>query len=170
MRSDQEEFVTFVSARLPSLRRAARLLCGDWDRGDDVVQRTLTELYAKWSQAQRADNLDGLVRTMLVRRFLDTRRNRWSRVTLHDEPPDSPAPAEPDVAERLDLYAALARLAPGQRAVLVVRFFYDMTVEQAAEVLGCSTGNIKSQTARGLATLRGLLRATTEREGTVNNV
>jgi RNA polymerase sigma-70 factor (sigma-E family) len=154
----EPDYTTYVHARLPELRRAGYLLCGDWDRGDDVVQRTLTELYVQWSRASRADNLDAYVRTMLYRRFLDERRRPWwTRVHLSDSPPDTAAPPDPEPGLDIDLRAALMRVPPRQRAVLVLRFFHDQSVEQTAETLRCGTGTVKSQTARGLARLRQLL-------------
>jgi len=158
------EYDSFVGGRLPGLRRSAYLLCGDWDRGDDLVQKVLTELYVKWARARRADNLDALVRTMLVRRFLDDRRTGWTRrVRLTDERVETPAPAEPEPADRLDVLAALSRLPARQRAVVVLRFLHDMSVDQTAEALRCAPGTVKSQTSRALASLRSLLGVSTER-------
>jgi RNA polymerase sigma-70 factor (sigma-E family) len=156
-RSDQDEYVEFVSARMVALRRTARFLCGDWDRGDDVVQRTLTDLYANWRKVKRADSPDAYLRTMLVRRFLDERRRRWSSVRLVEETPDLPDTGQLDVTTRMDVRAALARLAPRQRAVIVLRYYCDLSVAQTAEALGCGEGTVKSQTARALETLRGHL-------------
>ena len=155
--SADAEYTDFVRVRLSYWRRTAYLMCGDWDRGDDVVQRTLTELYRKWPRARRADNLDALVRTMLLRRTIEERRLGWSRVRLSAELPEPSAPAGPDPSERLTLMTALRRIAPRQRAVLVLRFFQDLTVEDTAAALGCSEGTVKSQTSKGLATLRRLL-------------
>jgi RNA polymerase sigma-70 factor (sigma-E family) len=149
---------SYAAGRIPALRRSAYLLCGDWDRGDDLVQKVLTELYVRWSRAQRAENLDAYVRTMLVRRFLDERRTSWMRrVTLTDPAhrPEQVAPPEADPALRVDVRAALGSLPPPQRAVIVLRFLHDLSVEQTAEALGCSAGTVKSQTSRALASLRG---------------
>ncbi|GIH16783.1 RNA polymerase sigma24 factor [Rugosimonospora africana] len=148
------EYTEYVRSRMTVWRRTAYLMCGDWDRGDDVVQRTMTELYRKWPKARRADNLDALVRTMLLRRMLDERRLGWFRVRLTTELPDRAAPAGSDPDDRVTLMAALRGLAPGQRAVLVLRFFQDLTVEETADALACSPGTVKSQTSKALATLR----------------
>jgi RNA polymerase sigma-70 factor (sigma-E family) len=151
------EYDTYVASRIPSLRRSAYLLCGDWDRGDDLVQKVLTQLYMVWSRASRIDNMDAYVRAMLVRRFLDDRRSGWARrVTLTDSSvtPEPTAAAEPDPTVRLDVRAALASLPPRQRAVAVLRYLHDMSVEQTADALGCTTGTVKSQTAKALAALR----------------
>ena len=162
-----DDYTEYVRSRLNQLRRAAYLLCGDWDRGDDVVQKVLTDLYVCWSRASRVENLDSYVRTMLFRRFLDERRlGWWRRVRLSETLAEIPI-AEPDTAARIDVRAALALVPPRQRAVLVLRYFHDQSVEQTAETLRCSPGTVKSQTSRGLAALRRLLGATEGYPGAV---
>lgn len=160
MRADAEsEFVDYVKARLPRLRQAAYLLCGDRYRADDIAQSTLVALYRHWGQASASHNLDGYVHRMLVHRFLDEKRLRWSQVILtgRDEV-EWPASAM-DLDSRTDIEAALRRLPQGQRAVIVLRFLCDLSVEETAAALHCSTGNVKAQTSRGIAALRPLLGA-----------
>jgi RNA polymerase sigma-70 factor (sigma-E family) len=160
MRTDSEaEYVEYVTARLPALHRAAFLLCGgDADRADDIVQSTITRLYQRWRQASRADNLDAYVHRMLVHTFVDEKRRAWSKVRLQ---PSSAADSavEPQIAvdDRNALVAALRTLPPRQRAVLVLRFLLDRSIEEVAEILGCSEGTVKSQTSRGLSILRDQL-------------
>ncbi|MFG1916091.1 SigE family RNA polymerase sigma factor [Micromonospora sp. NPDC048898] len=151
------EYTECVRVGLAQWRRTAYLMCGDWHQGDDIVQRVLTELYRNWPRARRADSLNALVRTMLMRRLIDERRRGWARVLITDLLPERPAPTAPDATVRLDLVTALRQVAPRQRAVLVLRFFQDLSVEETAQALGCAPGTVKSQTAKGLATLRGLL-------------
>lgn len=161
MRDDaaEQEYTEYVTARIPALRRLAFLLAGDEHRADDLVQQTITTLFLKWRRAGAADNLDAYVRTMLVRTFVDERRLAWARVRLFRQAPEPP-PAEPSgVEEREVVRAALARLPRRQQAVLVLRFFYDLPVDEVAATLGCSTGTVKSHTSRGLTTLRRLLGA-----------
>ncbi|BCB77821.1 SigE family RNA polymerase sigma factor [Phytohabitans flavus] len=153
----EQEYVDYVTARIPALRRLAFLLAGDEHRADDLVQQTITKLYVKWRHARAADNLDGYVRTMLVRTYVDERRLGWSRVRLFREAPEPPAFQHDGIEDRQVVRAALRQVPRRQQAVLVLRFFYDLSVEDAAAMLGCSTGTVKSQTARGLATLRRLL-------------
>ena len=85
-----QEYVDYVTGRLPELRRIALGLVGDPHRADDVVQETVTKLYMKWRTATRAQNLDAYVRTMLVRTFLDERRTRWAKVQLTGETTELP--------------------------------------------------------------------------------
>jgi|SRR5437868_13646180 len=160
--AEEEDFVAYVTANLPRLRRIAHYLCKDVHRADDVVQMTLTRLYIHWIRARSANNLDRYVERMLVRCFFnDQQLGWWSRVRLTGAPREtpglSPAPPGPDTETRIVVHDALAQVPPKQRAVLVLRFLCDLSVAEAAEVLHCSTGNIKSQTSRGLATLRELL-------------
>jgi RNA polymerase sigma-70 factor (sigma-E family) len=151
------EFAEYVSARLPSLRRLAFMLCHDWHSADDLVQAAVTRLYVRWARAAAADNLDSYVRAILFREFVHERRTSWARrVRLTGELPAAAA-TEPDREAALDLQAAIAGLPPGQRAALVLRFYCDLNVEQAAQVLGCSQGNVKSQTARAITALRRAL-------------
>jgi RNA polymerase sigma-70 factor (sigma-E family) len=153
----EERYVEYVTARIPALRRLAYLLTGDGHRADDLVQQTITTLYVKWQRASRADHLDGYVRTMLVRTHLNERRLGWARVRLFRDLPEPPPVEDGGVEERQVLHLALARVPRRQRAVLVLRFFYDLPVDEVAGMLGCSAGTVKSQTSRGLATLRQLL-------------
>jgi RNA polymerase sigma-70 factor (sigma-E family) len=154
---DEEEYVEYVTARIPALRRLAYLLAGDEHRADDLVQQTITRLYVKWRRAQAATNLDGYVRTMLVRTFVDERRLAWARVRLFRETPEPPPVQDDGIEDRQVVRAALSRVPRRQQAVLVLRFFYDLPVDEVAGMLGCSSGTVKSQTSHGLATLRGLL-------------
>ncbi len=152
-----QEYIEYVTARIPALRRLAYLLSGDEHRADDLVQQTITTLYLKWRRASAADHLDAYVRTMLVRTYVDERRLAWARVRLFRHAPEPP-PLEPGgVEERQVVRAALARLPRRQQAVLVLRFFYDLSVDDVAATLSCSTGTVKSHTSRGLSTLRRLL-------------
>jgi RNA polymerase sigma-70 factor (sigma-E family) len=158
MKKDWEpEYVDYVTARLPVLRRVASQLAGDAHRGDDLVQQAITRLYTRWRQAREADNIDAYVHTMLVRVFLDEKRLRWSKVHLVDMGPDAVACAPPDIEDRAVLRAALAQVPARQRAVLVLRFLIDLPVDEVARILNCAPGTVKSQTSHGLAALRRLL-------------
>jgi RNA polymerase sigma-70 factor (sigma-E family) len=151
--------VDYASARLPVLHRAAcALIGGDAHRADDLVQGTMTNLYRYWPRVRAVENVDAYVRRMLTRQFLDEKRLPWSRVLLGSLRPDPPARRDGlGFEEREAVHAALRRLPPGQRAVLVLRYLYDMSVEDTAAALRCSVGNVKSQSSRGIETLRGLL-------------
>ena len=159
MQAWEQEYVEYVTARLPSLRRLGYLLCGDGHGADDLVQQTITTLYVRWRRASAADNLDAYVRQMLVRAFLDEKRRPWSRVRLTEAPPEPPArtDAGANAEDGIVLRAALRQVPRKQRAVLVLRFLCDLPVAEVAELLHCSEGTVKSQTSHGLAALRRLL-------------
>jgi RNA polymerase sigma-70 factor (sigma-E family) len=142
---------------MESLRRLAYLLCQDRDRVDDLVQTAITRLYVRWARAREIEYIDAYTRTILVRVYLKDRASGWAtRVDRSGLIPDAAAMAQ-DPEATLDMRAALARLAPRQRATLVLRFYCDLSTEQTAEMLGCSPGTVKSQTAKGLAALRAHL-------------
>jgi RNA polymerase sigma-70 factor (sigma-E family) len=158
MSSRDDEYTEYVAARMMSLRRVAYLLCQDWDRADDLVQATITQLYVHWARARAADHIDAYARTILVREFLTERRSAWARrVNLDGRVPETSSRVT-DHDASLDVRAALTKVPPRQRATLVLRFYCDLNVEQAARVLGCSTGTVKSQTSKGLESLRRALR------------
>jgi RNA polymerase sigma-70 factor (sigma-E family) len=148
------DFTEYVTLRIPVLRRLALLLCRDWHSADDLVQATLTKLCLHWAKAAAADSTDAYVRAMLIREFMRESRSGWARrVTVSDAPPELP-PAAADLDGLLDLQAAVSALPPRQRAALVLRFYCDLSVDQAAEALGCTAGTVKSQTSKAIATLR----------------
>ena len=152
-------YADYVRARLPDLRRAAWHLCGDPDRGDDLVQEAITRLYVNWRRASAADNLDAYVHRMLTHAFLDERRLRWARVLLHADTPGTQVAADAVAGadDRAVLRAALARIPPRPRLVLVLRFVADRSIDEVAEILGCRPGTVKSLTNRGLTAMRELL-------------
>jgi len=153
---DDEEFRRFVSARMDSLRGLAYLTCGDWQVAEDAVARTLAKLYVRWAGV---DSPYQYASRMVVRAAIDEVRRPWRRERVVRDPASDLVEADRSdaVDERLRIQGALNRLPAAQRAVLVLRFYEELSVEETAEALGRSVGTIKSQTSRGLAALRGLL-------------
>jgi RNA polymerase sigma-70 factor (sigma-E family) len=157
-KQDEQQYVEYVTVKLPELRRLALSLCKDRDRADDVVQAAITKLYVHWHRARSADSIDAYVRTIVVRTFLNEQKLRWAKVWLTgEEPPNLPSPPGREVETRMVVDAALGRIPPRQRAVLVLRFLYDQSIADVARMLDCSEGNVKSLTSTGLARLRQLL-------------
>jgi len=160
---DEKEFGDLVAGRSHALRRTAYLMCGDWHQAEDLVQTTFIKLYTAWHKVNRQDGLDAYLRKTLLNACIDEKRRvRRRRENLASdafpdtvEGPDAPDPET--LSDRGALVAALRTLPAGQRAVLVLRFWEDLSVEETARVLGCSAGTVKSQTARGLGRLRALL-------------
>ncbi|GAA3453977.1 SigE family RNA polymerase sigma factor [Dactylosporangium matsuzakiense] len=156
-RSDEVAYREYVTLRMDVLRRTAYLLCHDWHTADDLVATTLARLYDKWKRAGQADNIDAYVRAMLVNAYLDERRRPWRREVSTDRMPDVAAPGRGAAGEHGDLLALVRALPKKRRAVIVLRFYLDHSVEETAEMLGISTGTVKSQTARALETLRAAI-------------
>jgi RNA polymerase sigma-70 factor (sigma-E family) len=157
---DEQEFAEFFAARRDAVRRSAYLLCGDWHRADDFAQTAFVSLHRHWRRIRDKGALDAYVRRTLVRAVIDESRRPWRRERFTDEVPErtSGAPDVGDaVATRAALLGALRKVPPRQRAVLVLRFLEGLDVSGVAKALGCTEGTVKSQTARGLATLRAEL-------------
>jgi len=155
-RSDEAQYRDFVVARLDRLRRSAYLLCRDWHLADDLVSITLTKLYRNWRRASEAASLDSYVRTILAHAWVDETRRSWRREDTLADLPEFPAPAASNnaVSDRTALAKLLTELPDRQRAVIVLRFYCDMSVAETADLLGVSEGTVKSQSARGLELLR----------------
>jgi RNA polymerase sigma-70 factor (sigma-E family) len=150
-------FAEYFAARSGAMRATAYLLCGDWHRAEDLVQAAFTKLYVNWHRVGRHDALDPYVRRIVIRTFIDDgRRGWWRRERPQETPVDGPLP-EASADDRVDLVRALAAVPPRQRAVLVLRYWEDMSVEDVAAALHCSPGTVKSQAARGLDALRSLI-------------
>jgi RNA polymerase sigma-70 factor (sigma-E family) len=152
-----EEFTEFAAGAAPRLRRTAFLLCGDWHTAEDLAQTTLAKMFVAWRRISRQDAVYAYASRTLVNTYLASRRRR-GRELLADwlpERPDPAAVASPEV--RMVVLGALATLPAKMRVVVVMRYWADLSVEQVADLLGCSTGNVKSQSARGLDKLRALL-------------
>jgi len=165
---DEEEFAEYFAARRDAVRRTAYMLCGDWHRADDLAQTAFVALHRRWKKIRDRAATDAYVRTTLVRASIDESRRPWRREWQTEtlpEPSDDTPGLDDLVATREDLLAALKEVPPKQRAVLVMRFFEGLDVTGAAKALGCSEGNVKSQTARGLANLRQVLEREVETNG-----
>jgi RNA polymerase sigma-70 factor (sigma-E family) len=162
-------FEDFARSLQPRLRRAAFVLSGDWHLAEDLTQTCLAKVFAAWGRVSRMESPDAYARRVLYRTFVDeTRRSRWREwLGASAEVPEEPS-TDSDPALRMTLVQALRQLPAGRRAVLVLRFWEDLSVEQTAEVLGCATGTVKSQTARGLSSMRRLLDGAPPREASVH--
>lgn len=158
---DQREFEAFVAASSDRLLRTAYLLVGDLGHAEDLVQQALLRTARRWRAARRAP--EAYARTVVT----NLAKDRWR--ALGRRPAEAPLehdllPARAERVERAEpvldrdvLVRAARRLPEGQRAVLVLRYFDDLSVEETAQVLGVSTGTVKSQTSRALAGLRAAL-------------
>lgn len=157
------EFTEFAQARQAHMRRMAFLLCGNWHDAQDVTQIALMNLCRSWNRARRADSIDAYAHRVVVRAYLSQRKKvlrQQARAVEYARASERVAASGAQAEQpelRLALLAALAELPPRARAVVVLRFWEDLSVEATAEALGCSTGNVKSQASRALAKLRAIL-------------
>lgn len=155
--ASEAEFAEVYLGRARALRRTAYLLCGDWHRAEDLAQAAFVKLYVSWSRIRDPGAVDAYLRQTLVRTYLDESRRLWHRERPTDVLPDGTGFEGQSLETRLVLLNALADVPPRQRACLVLRYFDDCSVESTAQVLGCSTGTVKSNTSRGLDALRARL-------------
>lgn len=145
-------FTDFVEQHWESLVRNAYLVCGHWETAQDAAQEALIAVYRAWPRIDPARGALAYARKTVVRKAVDEGRRPWRREAPNEHLPDQAIDA--DVELGLALRAALAGLPRGQRACIVLRHLEDLSVSEVAEILGCSEGTVKSQTAKGLAHLR----------------
>ncbi len=150
----ESEYSDYFAVRAASLRRLAFGLCGDWHLAEDLTQHAFLQLYRHWKRIDKA-TLDAYSRRVVVNAFLSDRRLR-RREQVVSQPPER-ALSDPEAAQGLDIRAALSQLPPRQRALVVLRHLEDISVAEAAQLLGITEGTVKSQTARGLDKLRAAL-------------
>lgn len=154
--SRTEEFAEFAAAAAPRLRRTAFLLCRDWHAAEDLTQDALARMFVSWRRLQRQDSAHAYATRTLVNLYLaERRRKRATELVTGAIPERESGATAPE--ERMVVADALAALPPRRRAVLVLRYWEDLSVEQTASLLGCSPGTVKSQSSRGLDQLRALL-------------
>jgi RNA polymerase sigma-70 factor (sigma-E family) len=154
----EAEFRQFVAARSASLQRTAYLLVGDWAHAEDVVQTALTKTYLAWKRLGQIEAVDAYARRVLVTTATSWWRRRWHGERPTDVMPERAGPDRFDQElERQAMWRQVQSLPARQRAVLVLRFYEDLTEAETARVLGVAVGTVKSQTARALASLRSRL-------------
>jgi RNA polymerase sigma-70 factor (sigma-E family) len=153
-RVDDQEFHDFVAQRMERWRRSAYLMCLDWHTADDLVSIAVAKIYRNWRDVRRADNPEAYAQKILTRSWLSERRRPWRRERSAELLPDRPVAVPDHIADRDALAGLLRTLGPRQRAVLILRFYFDYSTEQTAEILQVTVGTVKSQTARGLEVLR----------------
>ncbi len=149
-------FDDFVASRSRALWRSAWLLTGDAQKAEDLLQTALVKVWRRWSSIARDGSVEGYARRALVTTYTDWWRRRWvAEVPTGTLPEQASRTSETDLADtRRDLMAALALLSRGQRAMVVLRYFEDLTERETAAALGCSVGTVKSQTSRALSAMR----------------
>lgn len=150
-----DDFREFVLARQQSLMRTAYLLTGDAHLAEDLLQSVLVKVAGHWSKLAGGGNPEAYTRKALLNQYISWKRRPRPEV-LGAELPERGFSHDDAALQRIVLRQALARLTPKQRAVIVLRFWEDLTEAQTAEALNCSPGTVKSQTHHALARLRGV--------------
>lgn len=156
MASVAEEFTEFAEAAGGRLRRTAFMLCGDWHKAEDLTQTALAKVFASWRRINRRDSVQVYATRTLINTYLADKRTRRSTEIVTSQLPERPVES-PGPELRLVVLDALATLTPKARTVVVLRYWQDLSVDQVAQMLGCSPGNVKSQSSRALDKLRPLL-------------
>lgn len=149
--ADRTIYEDFVATRSDRLLRVAYMLTRNWASAEDLLQESLAKAWFAWP---RLDEPEPYVRRILVTTYTSWWRRRWRQEVVSDVLPELQDGAGSGFDERDALWRALGRLPARQRAVLVLRFYEDLSVAEVADVLDCQSGTVKSQTAKALAKLR----------------
>ncbi len=151
-----DSFDEYVTVQGQSLLRFAYLVSGDHHLAQDLVQEVLARLHRRWRRLERDGSPDAYIRRALVREYLSWRRRRSAAEQVMAVPPDRPATQAPSdhVVEQDEAWRWLATLPRAQRAVLVLRFYEDLSDARIAEVLGCAESTVRVHAARALSRLR----------------
>jgi RNA polymerase sigma-70 factor (sigma-E family) len=149
-------FIDFVSARWSRLLRLAYLLTGDQANAEDLLQTAMERTYAHWGRVSRMEAPEAYVRKLMVNAVISARRRpSWGREWLRDVLPDPPLRSpDTDVVDHALLWPLVCALPERQRAVIVLRFYEDLSQAETAETLGCAPGTVKSQTHVAMRALR----------------
>ncbi|RNL81444.1 SigE family RNA polymerase sigma factor [Nocardioides marmorisolisilvae] len=150
-----ESFTAYAGARWPALYRLAVLLAGESD-ADDLAQQVLFQAYRAWDRVMAASSPDAYVRKIMVNTLISqrSRHRRGLELVTSGRVDDRVASVEDDVVQHDELWNRIFLLPPKQRAVIVLRYYEDLSEQAIADVLGCAPGTVKSQAAAALRTLR----------------
>jgi RNA polymerase sigma-70 factor (sigma-E family) len=158
MRDLEREFEEFVAAVSPRLHRAAYAITRDHHHAEDAVQAALGKAYARWKRVVRTDQPEAYVRRMVVNEVLSWRRRSSSSELPSGRTPETSVDGhEAAYAESDAVWQALGRLAPRQRAVIVLRYYEQLSEAEIADALGVRPGTVKSQASAAMSHLRGFL-------------
>lgn len=151
-------FEEYAAVAWPRLYRSSYLLTGNHADAEDLAQQTLMQAYRSWAKVSRADVPAAYLRRIQTNLYISHQRPRKRRLEiLTDEPPEPPSTPEVGPEDRMELWPHVASLPPRQRAVVVLRYYERLSEREIAEVLGCSTGNVKSTAHHALNTLRAAI-------------
>lgn len=150
-----ESFDAFVGNARASLVRMAFTVSGSWEEAEDLVQVALCSVYLHWASLDHARSEVSYAMRTVVNRYIDDHRHvRWTRETLCADLPETSSLPDDHAMERHDVLAALTLMPERMRLVLLAQFFLDMTVEETAAMLHCTSSTVRSQTTRALRKAR----------------
>ena len=156
--ADAPTFEEYAASAWPSLYRYAYLLAGNHADAEDIAQQTLLKAYRSWSRVERSDSPAAYLRQILTNTYLSQQRPKSRRLELlTDAPPESGHGPVGGPEERMALWPHVKSLPPRQRAVVVLRYYEDLSEQEIADVLECSRGNVKSTAHHALKSLRAAL-------------
>ena len=156
--ADAPTFEEYAASAWPSLYRYAYLLAGNHADAEDIAQQTLMKAYRSWSRVERSDSPAAYLRQILTNTYLSQRRPKARHLELlTDVPPETGHLAGIGPEDRMALWPHVKSLPPRQRAVIVLRYYEDLSEQEIADVLGCSRGNVKSTAHHALKSLRAVL-------------
>ncbi|MFC4783935.1 SigE family RNA polymerase sigma factor [Nocardioides sp. MAHUQ-72] len=150
-------FEEYAASAWPSLYRYAYLLAGNHADAEDIAQQTLMKAYRSWSRVQASDSPTAYLRRMLTNTYLSFRRPRGRRLELLTAPPEELHAPAGGPEDRMVLWPHVRSLPPRQRAVIVLRYYEDLSEQEIADALGCSRGNVKSTAHHALKSLRAAI-------------
>lgn len=158
-RSERDEFDAFVLGAWPRLFRTAYALTGNKPDAEDMLQNAFAKAYANWRKVSRADSPEAYVHRIVANETMTAWRRRWRHVEHStDAPPDASTPGHAEVvSDRSTMWKAIQELPPRQRAVVVLRYYEDLSEKEIAVILGISPGTVKSQASRALKALHAHL-------------
>ena len=166
-RSDREEFDAFVLGAWPRLFRTAYALTGNRHDAEDILQNAFAKAYANWRKVRRADSPEAYVHRIVANETITAWRRRWRQVEYStDSPPDTSTPGHAEaVSNRSTMWKAIQSLPPRQRAVVVLRYYEDLSEMEIANVLGIAPGTVKSQASHALNAMRAQFQPVPATEG-----
>lgn len=150
------DFADYLAARQPALLRTAYLLTGDRHQAEDLLQTSLAKLYLAWDKVRDKGAVDGYVRRIMVNEQNSLWRRAWKKreVTTDEVPETAPHHDSYDDGTNDQLWRVVQSLPERARAVVVLRYYEQMTEAEVADALGISIGTVKSQCSRAMSTLR----------------
>jgi RNA polymerase sigma-70 factor (sigma-E family) len=164
-RTDVPTFEEYAAIAWPSLYRYAYLLAGNHADAEDIAQQTLMKACRSWSRIKDTDSPTAYLRRMLTNTYLSQRRPKGRRLELlTDAPPEPDHVPSVGPEDRMTLWPHVKSLPPRQRAVIVLRFYEDLSEQEIADALGCSRGTVKSTAHRALKALRAAIGSDTTDE------